>query len=144
MRYVYILTILSALLSTTLAWAQKSTANQAHACVVVPVFHCVQRLEEGSAIAHFGYDLQCPEDAGIEAEVYIDIGDDNLFSLYPVDRGQPKVFLPGLHIDEFEVEFSIAEVKGGDVIHWSVLGQTAVVDFSKIKDESLDCSIQPQ
>ena len=101
-------------------------------------------MDDGSAIGHFGYDLKCPDDVGTDAEVYIDINDDNLFSLDPKDRGQPKIFISGEHIDEFEVEFSVAEVKSGSVIQWSVLGQTTMVDFSKTKDESLDCSILSQ
>ncbi len=144
MRHVYILTIISALLPASLTWAQKSSADQQSSCTVIPVFHCVQHMEVGSAIGYFGYDLQCPDDAGTDAEVYIDIGDNNLFSPFPKDRGQPKVFLSGEHIDEFEVEFTMAEVKEGAVIGWSVLGQTAVVDFSKTKDKFLDCSILRQ
>ena len=112
-------------------------------CVVVPIFHCVQHLEAGSAIGHFGYDLRCPDDAPTAAEIYIDIGDNNLFSPDPKDRGQPKIFLSGKHIDEFEADFSKAEVKGGSVIHWSVLDQAAMVDFSKTKDASLNCSTLP-
>ena len=78
------------------------------------------------------------------AEVYIDINDNNLFSPDPKDRGQPKIFLSGKHIDEFEVDFSMAEVKDGAVIQWSVMGTTAVVDFSKTKDASLNCSTLSQ
>ena len=144
MHHIYILTMISAMLSAPSLWAQESSARQEPPCVVVPIFHCVQHLEGGSAIGHFGYDLQCPEDAPAEAEVYIDIDEDNLFSPGSKDRGQPKVFLSGEHIDEFEVDFAMAEVKGGAVIHWSVLGRAAMVDFSKTKDERLDCSIQPQ
>ncbi len=104
----------------------------------------MQHLQEGDAIGHFGYDLQCPEDADAEAEIYIDISDDNMFSPGHIDRGQPKVFLSGNHIDEFEADFSVTEVKAGTVIHWSVLDQTATVDFSKMKDKFLDCSNMAQ
>ena len=144
MRYIYILTMISAMLSASSVWAQESSAKQEPPCVVVPIFYCVQHLEGGIAIGHFGYDLQCPDDVSTEAEIYIDIGDNNLFSPDPKDRGQPKVFLSGEHIDEFEVEFTMAEVKEGAVIDWSVLGQTAAVNFSKIKDNSLDCSVLSQ
>ena len=145
MSHICNLTIISALLSaSSSAWAQDSSDKREPPCVVVPIFHCVQQLEGGGAIGHFGYDLQCIGDAEIAEEVYIDINDSNLFSLDTIDRGQPKVFLPGLHIDEFEVDFSIAEVKGRTVINWSVMGQAAVVDFSKTKDKFLDCSILRQ
>jgi len=144
MNRIYILTIISALLSPSSVWAQESSARQEPPCVVVPIFHCVQHLEEGGAIGHFGYDMQCPDDVPTEAEIYIDINDKNLFSPDPKDRGQPKVFLSGEHIDEFEADFSMAEVKGGSVIQWSVLGQAAMVDFSKTKDGFLDCSTLSQ
>ena len=144
MSHICNLTIISALLSASSVWAQDISAKQESPCVVVPIFHCVQHLEGGSAIGHFGYDLKCPDDVGTDAEVYIDINDNNLFSLDSKDRGQPKIFISGEHIDEFEVEFSVAEVKSGSVIQWSVLGQTTMVDFSKTKDESLDCSILSQ
>lgn len=144
MRYLCIITIISALLSIPSVWAQQSLASQESPCVVLPIFHCVQHLEGGSAIGHFGYELKCPDDVKTAEEVYIDINDNNLFSPDPKDRGQPKVFLSGVHIDEFEVDFSIAEVKGSSLIHWSVLGQPAMVDFSRTKDKSLDCSILPQ
>ena len=44
----------------------------------------------------------------------------------------------------FEIEFTVAEVKEGAAIDWSVLGQAAMVDFAKTKDEYLDCSILSQ
>lgn len=132
------------MLSSSSVWAQGNSAKQESPCAVVPIFHCVERLNGGVAIGHFGYDLQCPDDVTTEAEIYIDIGDNNLFSPFPKDRGQPKVFLSGEHIDEFEVEFTVAEVKEGAAIDWSVLGQTAMVDFAKTKDEYLDCSILSQ
>jgi len=141
MYRVYIIAITSALLVASSVWAQEDSAEQASPCVAVPIFHCVQYLEEGGAIGHFGYDLQCPDDAGPEAEIFIDINDDNLFSPGRIDRGQPKTFLSGEHVDEFEVDYSAAEVESGSGIHWSVLGKTATVDFSKTKDESLDCSV---
>jgi len=144
MHHIYILSIISALLSASSVWAQESSAKRESSCVVVPIFHCVQHLEGGSAIGHFGYKLQCPADAQTAEEIYIDINENNLFSPEPKDRGQPKIFLSGEHVDEFEVDFSMAEVAGDSAIHWSVLGQIATVDFSKTKDEALDCSILSQ
>ena len=144
MYRICVLAIISVLLPLS-SWAQEDKENAARwkaSCIVVPVFHCAQHLEKGGAIGYFGYDLQCPEDAPAagEAEVYIDINDNNLFSPGSKDRGQPKVFLSGEHYDEFEVDFSMEEVKGGSVIQWSVLGRAATVNFFKTKDEQLDCS----
>ena len=122
-------------------WAQESPAEQTLLCVAEPVFHCVQHLDGGSAIGRFGYNLKCPHDAGPEAELFVEIGDDNLFSPGRADRGQPKIFLPGEHIDEYEADFTSEEVKAGSAIRWSVLDKTVTVDFSKTKDGSLDCSV---
>jgi hypothetical protein len=140
MHHFCIIIITSALLSVSPAWAQESSAEQASPCVAAPIFHCMQHLEGGDSIGHFGYDLQCPEDAQAEAEIFININDDNMFSPGQKDRGQPKVFVSGEHIDEFEVDFSMVEAKDGSVIQWSVMGQTTTVDFSKTKDGFLDCS----
>lgn len=135
----YILAIISALLSVS-SWAQENSARQEYSCNVVPVFHCVRHLDRGGAIGYFGYDLHCSHDAPADAEVYIDINEDNLFSPGSQDRGQPKIFVSGQHLDEFEVDFSKAEVEGSAVIYWSVLGRTAMVDLSKTKDDFMDCS----
>lgn len=143
MHHVYIASITLAMLAASPAGAQAGSAEQAPSCVAEPIFHCMQHLDGGSAIGHFGYRLQCPDDAETAAELYIDIGDDNLFFPGTIDRGQTKVFLSGEHVDDFEVEFSLAEVKGDSAIQWSVLDQTATVDFSKTKDGSLDCSFLP-
>lgn len=144
MRHTYIIVMTSALLTASSVWAQDSSAEKRSRCVAVPVFHCVQHLADRSAIGHFGYDLQCPEDVGDDAEVYIDISENNQFSPGRIDRGQPKTFVSGKHVDEFEVDFSEEEVNAGTVVNWSVLGQTAMVDFSKTKDESVDCSFMSQ
>jgi len=141
MRHIYSISITLAILAAFPVWAQADSAEQASPCVAEPIFHCVQHLEEGGAIGHYGYNLQCPDDAGPAAELFIDIGDDNLFSPGRIDRGQPKIFLPGKHVDEYEVDFTSAEVKAGAAIHWSILDKTVTVDFSKTKDGSLDCSV---
>lgn len=141
MRYANIISITSILVFSTSVWAQETPGGKESACVALPVFHCVEFMNKGSAIGHFGYDLQCPADAEPTAEVYIDINDDNMFSPGKIDRGQPKTFISGKHIDEFEVEFTAAEVNAGAVVQWTVLGQTAMVDYSKTKDDDLDCSM---
>ena len=144
MYRLHALTILSVLLSASSVWAQKNAVAEEASCVVMPIFHCIQHLQDGSAIGHFGYDLQCADDTGATAETYIDINDNNRFSPGPKDRGQPKIFLSGKHIDEFEADFSLAEVKGSSVYRWSVKGKDAVVYFAKTKDEFLNCSLLSQ
>ena len=141
MSRIYIASITLAMLTALPVLAQAEPAEQTSPCVAEPVFHCVQNLDGGEAIGHFGYNLQCPDDAGPDAELFIDIGDDNLFSPGRIDRGQPKIFLPGEHIDEFVVDYTAEEVKAGTAIHWSVLDKTVTVNFSTTKDRSLDCSV---
>ena len=117
MHHLYIIVITSALLVASPVWAQEDFSEQASPCVAVPIFHCVEYLDGGAATGHFGYDLQCPDDAGSAGEIFIDISDDNLFSPGRIDTGQPKIFLSGEHVDEFEVDFSADEVKSGSGIH---------------------------
>ena len=143
MQHIYIVSSILAILAASPVWAQVDSAGRAPSCVVEPIFHCVEHLDGGSAIGHFGYKLQCPENAEPVADLFIDIGEDNLFSPGRKDRGQTKIFLPGEHVDELEVEFPLEEVKADSVIQWSVLDQTATVDFSKTKDVSLDCTVLP-
>jgi len=140
MTHNFSVSITLAILAALPVWAQADPAEQASPCVAEPIFHCVQHLEGGAAIAHFGYELLCPDDAGSDAELFVEDGDDNLFSPGRIARGQPKIFLPGEHIDEFEADYTVEDIKAGSGIHWTVLGKTATVDFSKTKDGSLDCS----
>ena len=148
MRYSFILVMISAILPVTLQAQDQPTkedyAKWASACVVTPIFHCVQHLENGGAIGFFGYDLQCPDDAPEYTEVYINIGDDNLFSSGSKDRGQPKVFISGEHPDEFEIELSPAELEVGANIYWAVMGRSVLVDSYKTKDRFLNCSTMSQ
>lgn len=139
----YIIAIMLVLLYVSPVWAQEGSTRQTSPCVVIPIFHCAELLQSGGAIGHFGYDLQCPDDAETEAELFADINDNNKFAPGHKDRGQPKVFIRGEHIDEFEVDFSVAEMKGDSVIQWSIMGQVAEVNFSKTKDGYMDCPILP-
>ena len=141
MRHVYIVSITLAMLAALSVSAQEDSAEQASSCVAEPIFHCVRHLEGGGVTGYFGYRLQCPDDAGPAAKLFIEIGGDNLFSPGREDRGQPTVFLPGEHVDEWGVDFTAAEVKSDSAIHWSVLDKTVTVDFSKTKDGSMDCSL---
>ena len=94
-----------AILAASLAGAQEGSDDNMSSCVAEPLFHCVRHLEEGNVIGYFGYRLQCSGEADPASELYIDIGDDNRFSTDRIDRGQPKVIVPGKHRDEFSVEF---------------------------------------
>ena len=132
--------ILITTLATSLAAAQEGSDENMSSCIAEPIFHCARHLEGGNAIGYFGYILQCSVEAGAASELSIDIGDDNRFSTDRIDRGQPKVFVSGEHVDDFSVEFSLEEVKAGSTIQWSVLDKTATVDFTKTKDGLLDCS----
>jgi hypothetical protein len=84
---------------------------------------------KGGAIGHSGYELQYRDDAVTDTEVYIDINDDNLFMPGAKDRGQPKIFMSGQHIDEFEADFSMEEVKGCSVIYWSVRSASPLREY---------------
>ena len=141
MIFVHSLSVTLLILVASSLRAEEGSSELLTSCVVEPVFHCVQHLDGGSAVGYFGYNVHCPGADEHASGVFIDIGDDNLFSPGRVDRGQPKVFLPGEHVDEFSVDFSVAEVNGDALIQWTVLNQTVEVDFSRTKDASMDCSV---
>ena len=140
MKQPYLLLLMLAVFAGTAARAQEDKAGEKHPCFLQPIFHCAQQLDDGGAIAHFGYDLQCPEDLKIVPDLDIPIGDDNYFSPEPVDRGQTTFFTPGRHVDEFEAEFTADEIKQAKDVHWTVKKISAPVDFSRTRDEDLDCS----
>ena len=56
------------------------------------------------------------------------------------DRGQPKVFLPGEHVDEFEVEFTAKEVGKAKEFGWTIRKTGIRIDLLKTEDASLDCN----
>ena len=132
--------LLLAMFAGTAALAQEDSGETKHPCFVRPIFHCVKLHADGSATGHFGYDMQCPEDLETVPDLYIPIGEDNYFSPDPMDRGQPTAFLPGRHVDEFEVEISAEEKKKAKDIYWMVNKVSTSVDFSKTRDEDIDCS----
>ena len=133
-------TALLGLFLVTPALAQQGSEESPNPCTVTPIYHCAEQMEDGSYIAHFGYGALCGyTDKSIE-ERFVQIGDDNYFSPKPVDRGQPKVFMAGEHIDDFEVEILASEAMKGDLISWTVLQTTVHVDLSRTKDDSLDCA----
>ena len=137
-RFTY--TALLGLLSVAPALAQQGSEVSPNPCTVTPIYHCAEPTQDGGYIAHFGYGALCDYSDKPVEEIFIQIGDDNFFSPEPVDRGQPKIFVAGEHVDEFEVEFTAREVEKGDPISWTVLQTTVHVDFAKTKDDSLDCA----
>lgn len=140
MHCVYVITGSLAIVAASFAGDQESSGENMPPCIAEPVFHCVRHFDGGTATAYFGYTLQCSGDEGPAAELFIDIGDDNKFSPGRIDRGQTILFLSGEHMDEYSVDFTAAEVEAGLAVQWSVLDKVAEVDFTKTKDEYLDCS----
>lgn len=121
--------------------AQQEGGEQSNPCTVEPVFHCAEPLDDGGYIAHFGYRTSCPGGGDKPVnERFIEIGDENFFSPDPIDRGQPKVFMSGEHVDDFEAEFSAEELEKGKEFSWTVLAIRIPIDFSKTSDMSLDCT----
>ena len=55
---------------------------------VVPILECVEQLDRGSYLAHWGYENK--NDTTVEAT-----GDQNTFSPAPANRGQPTAFAAG-------------------------------------------------
>ena len=143
MCHKQIILILLGILAGLPVLAQEGGGESPNPCTVEPIFHCAQTMDDGSIIGHFGYRGTCPESDKPVEDIYIPIGDDNSFAPGPVDRGQPKIFMRGEHVDEFEVEFSADEVKGGKEFGWTVLNAGTKVDFTKTKDTSLDCDKLP-
>lgn len=143
MVHPYSAFILLAIFAGTAAVAQEDPSETKHPCSLLPIFHCVKALADGGAIGHFGYDLQCPEDLKDVPDLIIPIGEDNYFTPAPVDRGLTIVFLPGRHVDEFEVDFSAEEIKAAKEMYWAVKKNSARVDFSKTKDDDFNCEALP-
>ena len=115
--------------------------NRPDPCTIEPIYHCAENLDGETVIAHFGYRRICPIADKPFADGFVQIGDNNYFSPEPIDRGQPKVFVEGEHIDEFEAEFSIKEVLSGTVFSWTVNNVEVRVDFSRAKDAFMKCSV---
>ena len=141
MGHKQIIPVLLGMLATSQLLAQDGTEALPNPCTIEPVFHCAEAMGDGGAIGHFGYRMSCPESDKPIDDAFVPIGDENYFDPEPVDRGQPTVFTPGEHVDEFEAEFSAEEVKKG--AGWTVLKIGVPVDFTKTKDASLNCENLP-
>lgn len=141
MQHPYLLLLMLAVFAVTAAGAQENPGEEDNPCTLLPIFHCAEKLDDGGAIGHFGYDLQCPGDPENAPDMIVPIGEDNYFSPDPVDRGQTIIFIPGKHADEFKAEFTADEVKKEKDLHWLVRKISARVDFSKTRDGDLDCAL---
>jgi hypothetical protein len=139
----HILAVLLGIFAGSTAIAQEQAEEKPSPCHVQPVFHCTQRLDDGSAIGHFGYNYSCSDGSEPQLELYVDIGEQNLFAPGEIDRGQSRVFWVGKNVDVFEIELSPEEVEKGKDLVWTVLDRTARVSYTKTKDGSLDCSKLP-
>jgi len=80
---------------------------------ISPVLECVDELEDGTYVAHFGYMNRAPWTVAREP------GSSNRFHPSSIDRGQPGAFAPGRHVDVFTVPFS-----GGNLV-WTLGSKTA-------------------
>ena len=87
---------------------------------IVPTVRCVEQVDGGGLLAHFGYDNPADTTATI---MY---GDRNYVRQVPGERlsvGQPQEFAPGPHLDVLQVQFG---ADGG--VEWVLDGTTAHAD----------------
>ena len=143
MRYRHIILILLGMVAGSPLLAQEGSEDLQVYCTIEPIFHCAEPMDGGSYIGHFGYRTACPKSEKPVEDVFVDIGDGNYFTPEPIDRGQPKIFLPGEHVDEFEVEFTSEDINTGKDLGWTVRKIGIRVDLSKTRDASLDCNNLP-
>ena len=143
MRHKQTILILSGMLAVSQIVAQEDSGETLNTCSVKPIYHCAEPMDDGSYIGHFGYRVLCPKSDKPVEDVFIDIGDDNYFTPGAIDRGQPKIFLPGEHVDEFEVEFTVKEISKAKEFGWTVRKIGIRVDLSKTEDALLDCKKLP-
>jgi len=143
MFHKQIIPVLFGMLAGSSVLAQDDGGATPNPCTVKPIFHCAEDMNDGSVIGHFGYRTSCPESDKPVEDVFIDIGGDNYFTPEPIDRGQPKIFLSGEHVDEFEVEFTTKEISKAKEFGWTVRKIGIRVDLSKTEDALLDCKKLP-
>jgi hypothetical protein len=80
---------------------------------LTPTLQCVRNIGDDSYWAYFGYNNNN------SVSVYVPVGSKNKFAPTPIDRGQPKLFLPGNHTNVLIVVFN------GKNLTWT-LDQTSV------------------
>ncbi|MBV6418962.1 MAG: hypothetical protein DAHOPDDO_00172 [Ignavibacteriaceae bacterium] len=85
---------------------------------LISVVNCVRNNGDKTFTAFFGYNNSNNE------SVFISIGGDNFFSPIQLfsDRGQPNIFLPGVHSNVFSVVFN------GDNLPWYLNGTSATAN----------------
>lgn len=87
-----------------------------------PILECVQKLDNDSYIAYFGYKNNST------VAVELEIGSRNRFSPAPALRGQPVVFLPGRSEPYPRAAFSVAF--NGNPLVWLLDGATATASLN--------------
>jgi hypothetical protein len=83
---------------------------------VTPIFNCVKNNGDGTYTAYFGYNNLN------SVSVYIPIGKKNKFDPKPEDRGQTRVFLPGVRERAVTINFN------GKKLSWTIDGSIASGD----------------
>ena len=84
---------------------------------VTPALECVEALDGGQFLAHYGY-------ANPNATTVEPPADENRFSPAPPDRGQPTAFASGRVADAFQVQWS------GSGLTWRLTGNELTVSSS--------------
>ena len=84
---------------------------------ITPELECVEALDEGRFLAHYGYTN--PNATTVEPSA-----DENRFSPDPPDRGQPKAFASGRVADAFQVQWN------GGALTWQLTDNELTVSSS--------------
>jgi hypothetical protein len=111
--------VIRASLSGVMVAALAASAAAQGPDVVQPILTCVEPIEapQFRLRAHFGYV------STYSSEVTLPIGPGNFFSPGVINRGQPRVFLPGLHPRQFSTDWVVSG--SSTQITWFVAGATA-------------------
>ncbi len=97
---------------------------------VVPILECVQRNQNGSWTARFGYDNSTG------AAVTIPVGSNNFFLPGNQNRGQTTVFQPGRVINAFSATFN---ANGSNLGFWFLKGPDGVLRPVNVLTTSIGC-----
>ncbi|MGE0128251.1 MAG: putative Ig domain-containing protein [Blastocatellales bacterium] len=98
---------------------------------VVPILECVQRNQNGSWTARFGYDNSTGAAAAIP------VGSKNYFTPGSRNRGQATVFQPGRVNNAFSVTFSRS--RGSNLAIWYLRGPDGVLRPVNVWTTSIGC-----
>ena len=97
---------------------------------VAPILECVQRNQNGSYTARFGYDNSTG------AAVTIPVGPNNYFTPGNQNRGQTTVFQPGRVNNAFSVTFN---ANGNNLAIWFLRGPDGVLRPVNVLKTSIPC-----